>query len=198
VLAGDVLAVEEKGTLSVEKFLMARRLMYWQVYHHKTCMAAETMLRLIFRRAREVRESLRHCPANLAYLLSLPESATLDERTLDVFLQTDDSDVLCALKLWQYETDPVLSRLCRKLHARRLYKSVRVESPQGPSDYRCVYKTVSITPYTQDEIRILTKNGEVRPFSQICDLSDDFNKTVSKTYKIYDPDEIQTSESEYV
>ncbi len=189
VLENDVLAVEEKGVLSVEKFLVARRLMYWQVYFHKTCLAAETMLRLIFRRAREIHDGLRNCPPALAYLLALPENAPLDDKTLDVFMQTDDSDVQYALKLWRHEPDPVLSTLCQMLYARRLFKSVRVEEIGQESSYFCVYQTVSNAAYSEDEIRILTKSGEIKPFSKVSDLFSTFGQKIYKTYKIYAPDE---------
>jgi HD superfamily phosphohydrolase len=190
VLSDDILAVEEKGVLSVEKFLIARRLMYWQVYYHKTCLAAETMLQLVFRRAREIHRSLRQCPPTLAHLLSLPEPAPLDQPTLDVFVETDDADVLYALKLWRHEKDPVLSRLCRMICDRELFKSVRVTHAGGePPSYFCCYKTVSNAAYPTDEIKILDKSGTLRPFSQMSDLFSTFGQKTSKTYKIFCPTE---------
>jgi HD superfamily phosphohydrolase len=185
VLKNDALAVEEKGVLSVEKFLVARRLMYWQVYFHKTCLAAETMLQLVFRRAREIHDGLRHRPPNLAYLLSLPDPAPLNDATLDVFIETDDADVLYALKMWRHEADPVLSKLCQMLYARRLFKSVRVSEVGEESSYFCVYKTVSNVAYPEDEIRILTKDGVLKPFSEVSDLFSTMGQKISKTYKIF-------------
>jgi uncharacterized protein len=128
-VADGELAVEEKGVHSVEKFIIARRLMYWQVYLHKTVLAAELLLINILKRAKELTmdgEKLFCTPA-LQYFLG-KELTAMDfeqnEEHLDWFCQLDDTDVMAAVKVWQSHTDPVLSLLCRMLTERRLYKVV--------------------------------------------------------------------------
>jgi uncharacterized protein len=125
----DELMVEEKGVHSVEKFIIARRLMYWQVYLHKTVLAAELLLINILKRAKELTmdgEKLFCTPA-LQYFLG-KELTAMDfeqnEEHLDWFCQLDDTDVMAAAKVWQRHKDPVLSLLCRMLMERRLYKVI--------------------------------------------------------------------------
>ncbi len=123
----DELMVEEKGIQSVEKFIIARRLMYWQVYLHKTVLGAEDMLINILKRARELAtagEKLFATPA-LQYFLYQQLTAE-DFKTnadhLAMFCSLDDSDVLSALKVWQDHDDRVLSNLCKMMNQRILYK----------------------------------------------------------------------------
>jgi uncharacterized protein len=124
---GNELLVEEKGVQSVEKFIIARRLMYWQVYLHKTVLGAEMLLVKIMKRAKELArdgQELFASPA-LRYFLyrDLTEQDFLaDPRHLDVFCQLDDSDVMTSIKVWQTHGDKVLSTLCRMLILRKLYK----------------------------------------------------------------------------
>lgn len=124
----DNLAVEEKGIYSVEKFLMARRFMYWQVYLHKTSMAAEALLVRIMRRARELEIPFdKSISPGLEYFLKLRNlNKEFDATDLDEFLKIDDVDVLFALKQWQKHADPVISRLSQMILERKL-PSVKVQ-----------------------------------------------------------------------
>jgi HD superfamily phosphohydrolase len=121
------LVVEEKGVHSVEKFIIARRLMYWQVYLHKTVLGAEMLLINILKRAKELAsggKELFATPA-LHYFLykNLTETDFLNEPAhLDKFLQLDDSDVMASIKVWQTHDDKILSMLCKMLILRKLYK----------------------------------------------------------------------------
>jgi HD superfamily phosphohydrolase len=132
----DELMVEEKGVHSVEKFIIARRLMYWQVYLHKTVLAAELMLINILKRAKELTllgEQLFCTPA-LQYFLGKQLTAgdfEEDETHLDMFCQLDDNDMMAAIKTWQGHKDPILSLLCRMLVERKLYKVVLSTAPVG-------------------------------------------------------------------
>lgn len=121
------LVVEQKGIYSVEKFLVARRLMYWQCYFHKTSVTAEQILTKILQRAKELTQlgEKLWCSPALEYFLdkSVQKQAQVDFSTQDLeqFSQLDDSDVLGAIKQWQYHTDEILSSLCSSIVNRKLF-----------------------------------------------------------------------------
>ncbi|MDP3397589.1 MAG: HD domain-containing protein [Bacteroidales bacterium] len=133
------LVIEEKGIYSVEKFLISRRLMYWQVYLHKTVIAAEQLLMSIFHRARTLSKSgeeLSGSPA-ICYFLSrvfTPESFSTKE-VLEMFTRLDDTDVMSAIKQWQYHNDSVLSLLCKMLTERKLPKLILSVEPIGEAQF---------------------------------------------------------------
>lgn len=119
------LAVEAKGIYSLEKFLVARRLMYWQVYLHKTVLSAEFMLMNLLIRAQEVfdDEVARACSPALASLLKHGGSHDDEGAWLENFLQLDDFDVHFAIKQWRNVSDEVLAELSRRLMDRELLKT---------------------------------------------------------------------------
>lgn len=113
-VADDTLMVEEKGIYSVEKFLVARRLMYWQAYLHKTSLGAELVLTKVLKRAKELVRLGKDVPANRPLAFFLENKVGLEDfsdATLDLFSQLDDYDIICALKNWQHHEDFVLRRL---------------------------------------------------------------------------------------
>lgn len=123
----DQLVIEEKGIYSVEKFLISRRLMYWQVYLHKTVLSAEYLLINILKRAKELAAKGIELPASkpLQYFLK----NTIDKNTfeqnheaLQQFSLLDDFDLFSAVKMWMNEDDIVLSKLCNMLVNRTLFK----------------------------------------------------------------------------
>lgn len=121
------LVVEEKGIYSIEKFIVARRFMYWQVYLHKTVLSAEFMLVNILRRAKHLAEqgTLLWCSPALHFFLYTSvtkEDFEGNERALHHFTQLDDFDIMSALKVWQTQEDKVLSELSRRLVNRELFK----------------------------------------------------------------------------
>ncbi len=122
------LAVEEKGIHSVEKFIIARRLMYWQVYLHKTSLGAELLLANILKRAKELvqqGEKVVATPALLHFLtLKLSrQDFEKDSIHLSLFATLDDAEIYTAIKMWQQAEDPILSLLSKMLVQRRLYKT---------------------------------------------------------------------------
>ena len=184
------LMVEEKGIYSIEKFLVARRLMYWQVYLHKTVVSAESMLVKIIERARKMihlGEKLYSGSESLDFFLS--HSPQVPARYLDVFSRMDDSDILSALKNWMRERDPVLSNLCTMLINRRLLKAKLQAEPfekagvekllrQAAGILKIPLEDASYfvftgehlnTTYnpTDEKINILFKDGTVRDISQV-------------------------------
>jgi uncharacterized protein len=123
----DRLVVEEKGLYSVEKFLLSRRTMYWQVYLHKTSLVAEKMLSKLVQRAKEliIAGEEVHSTRALKKLLKAPFDDSSQQNVgeqLDAFLQLDDTDILHLIKENQDSSDFVLSYLCRSLSKRQLFR----------------------------------------------------------------------------
>lgn len=132
----DVLVMEEKGIYSIEKFLMARRLMYWQAYLHKTSLVAELTLTKTLQRAKELLHKgiAIECSRPLKYFMehkvTLENFSTID---LDTFSQLDDFDIISALKNWQYHDDFILSSLSKMIINRDLSK-VSLNSEKFPAE----------------------------------------------------------------
>ena len=121
----DELVVEEKGIYSVEKFLVARRLMYWQVYLHKTSIVAEQLLMRVLKRAKELtnRGVVLKASSALDYFLKKEVNlSNFTSETLDVFSLLDDYDIVSAMKEWQNHEDFVLSNICSMIINRDLLK----------------------------------------------------------------------------
>ncbi|MEM9076228.1 MAG: HD domain-containing protein [Bacteroidota bacterium] len=118
----EQLLVEEKGIYAVEKFLMARRFMYWQVYLHKTSLVAEQLLVRIMQRVRELMGVGQKidCSHTLNHFLQSSKQGDLSGDTLELFSKLDDVDILSALKDWQNHGDYVLSTLCKMILNRSL------------------------------------------------------------------------------
>jgi HD superfamily phosphohydrolase len=121
----DVLVIEEKGIYSVEKFLVARRLMYWQAYLHKTSVVAELILTKILKRAKELTQKgiILPCSEPLQFFMQNKISlADFNKSVLDKFAFLDDYDVMGAIKSWQFHDDFVLQSLCKMILNRDLLK----------------------------------------------------------------------------
>lgn len=191
VVKDGQLLVEEKGIYSVEKFLVARRQMYWQVYLHKTVLAAEKMLVKILERVREIYDAADR------QLITLSEldfflgtfDGNMDASALEKFCAIDDHDVMHAVKCWSKHADPVLSLLCTRFLKRKLYKCRIAPEPfsqdyirekketvirqfgitEKEVDFLCFTGEASNTLYqTRDErINILFKDGTVTDISRI-------------------------------
>lgn len=125
-VADGGLAVEEKGIYSVEKFIIARRLMYWQVYLHKTVLGAEQLIINILRRAKQLAKQGVELFATPAFRFFLYEQVTAsdftDKKVLDLFCQLDDADITTSIKVWANHEDAILNKLCNMMQNRQLYK----------------------------------------------------------------------------
>jgi HD superfamily phosphohydrolase len=151
----DELVVEDKGIYSIEKFLISRRLMYWQVYLHKTVIAADQLLINLLRRAKflgERGDALFATPAFDAFLRNNPSWADFesDGKWLQLFSRLDDFDIFASVKVWTDHPDPILSDLCTRLINRNLF---RVEMQTRPFDpayieeiKRKVCRTYNLSP----------------------------------------------------
>lgn len=176
-VSSDELVVDEKGIYSVEKFIISRRLMYWQVYMHKTVIAADQLLLSILRRAREL---------NLS-----PFTFSLSPLDLDRFAEVDDDDIMVAVKHWQHSDDEILSTLCRNLVNRRL-PAIRISNDPF-TDVVCDYfhGTGELHNRSYDfndqEIKVLYKDGRCLPISEASDQLDRhfLEKQVTKYYRFF-------------
>ena len=149
-----VLMVEEKGIYSIEKFLVARRLMYWQVYLHKTVLSAEQMLKRIIRRAKLIGAD---CPEPLNHFIN----GDLKTISLQQFCSIDDVDVTMAVKSWCHHPDKVLSRLSCGLVERRLLKVKYYAEPVSESTVTEMIRELLINQtLTEEEARWLIFTGE--------------------------------------
>src|SRR5690606_36744241 len=130
----DKLVVEETGIYSVENFLVARRLMYWQVYLHKTGIVAEQLLVRVLKRARQLTAGGVELPASNALLVFLKNNISLpdfSEEVMDICLGLDDYDIISAIKVWVHNDDFVHKNLSKMLLNRNLLK-VKVKSEPFP------------------------------------------------------------------
>ena len=164
-IADDDLAVEEKGIYSVERFIIARRLMYWQVYFHKTVVAAEQMLIGVLKRAHELALAgdKIFAPPALAFFLEKNNNRTnLTASTLENFIDIDDSDILSSLKVWQYHSDPVLSRLSANLLNRKLFRVVIDSKPISKKNEDDLLKKISATyKISKEDAACFLSYGEI-------------------------------------
>jgi uncharacterized protein len=125
IVKNDELMIEEKGIYSIEKFLVARRLMYWQVYLHKTVMSAEMLLVKIIHRAKDLisqGQQLFAATPNLDFFLKNPGSNRWMKEHMERFCSLDDYDVMTTIKNWSHHPDKILSILSRGLVDRHLFK----------------------------------------------------------------------------
>ncbi len=207
----NALVVEEKGIYSIENFLNARRLMYWQVYLHKTAISAETMLIQIIRRAKELAKGGVEVFASPALALFLhPPVRTADftdnPAYLQAFGQLDDYDIWGAVKIWTQHPDFTLATLSRMLLERKLFKIVLTAEKPEPAfvdgirarvgkyyglenrnlPYFCIEGSTSNAAYLAEGtgINILTKKGEITDIAEASDLPNikAMSKLVKKHY----------------
>ena len=190
------LVLEEKGIYSIEKFIVARRLMYWQVYLHKTVVAAEFMLIHALRRAKQLAkkgEQLFASPALHFFLNNdvTKENFETDEKFLNLFADLDDYDILGALKVWQSHPDKTLSELSKRLVNRKLFKIEISKEPFSPDriqlekelarkqfdledsevDFFVYSDILSNNAYNHNKqnINMLMKNGEIIDLTKASD-----------------------------
>ena len=145
----DVLVMEEKAIYSIEKFLMARRLMYWQAYLHKTSLVAELILTRTLKRAKELTQkgTVLACSEPLQFFLqNKVDFADFDAIILDKFAQLDDFDIVSALKAWQYHPDFILSSLSKMIINRDLLK-IKVSNEKFDKEEIKLYKQKLLVYY---------------------------------------------------
>jgi HD superfamily phosphohydrolase len=192
VVHNGELMIEEKAIYSVEKFLVARRLMYWQVYLHKTVVVAEKMLVNVMDRARQLLSNGIDLPIaspTLNFFLKEHQPDGNFIKHLEKFSQIDDTDVMCTLKHWCHHFDPILSRLSKGLTDRKLLKIKFQSEPYSKNEVeqKCneAVERLNISPYEasyfvftgeavnttynpyDERIKILFKDGTVSDISSV-------------------------------
>ena len=187
----DSLAVEEKGIHSVEKFIIARRLMYWQVYLHKTVLSSEQLIIRILKRAKELAQKGINlfCSPDLAFFLYEKITAGDFRATpalLQRFCNLNDDDITLSVKVWQQHEDNILAKLSQMMVSRKLYKA-RISNQPLSETYELLLRNArrrfdeeaipyflftgitSNNTYNQndEQINILMKNGDIRNISEV-------------------------------
>jgi HD superfamily phosphohydrolase len=206
----DQLVVEAKGIYSVEKFIIARRLMYWQVYLHKTVLSAEFLLMMILHRARELSTKGVKIHGSSALLAFLGNEVSIsdfndDPQWLYRFSRLDDFDLLSAVKEWCHHDDEMLSELSHRLIDRRLLAIEVFNKPvdkayeleirkktksyfgfiNGEEDYLVFVDSIANHAYDprKDKISLLYKDGSLR---DVAEAADQLNiRALSETVKRY-------------
>lgn len=208
----DRLVVEEKGIYSIEKFLMARRLMYWQVYLHRTVLCAEFMLMRVLKRAKALALSGVDVFTTPALSIFINESLDrakfiADPEILNRFCELDDSDITCALKVWQHHDDPILSELSKRIVHRNLFQIELRSQPFSNDEVETTIQnvakglglsredatqfvindTIHNSLYSEEGISIQFKNGTVQDFAEASDQlnREILTRTVSKSFLCY-------------
>lgn len=189
------LVVESKGVYSIENFLLSRRLMYWQVYHHKTAIGAENVLINTLMRAKQIasqNQTLFASPSLNYFLTNNIQKTNFTDESLQHFVNLDDSDIWCALKVWTESDDFLLSTLSRAFINRDLFKTEILAEPateehirsyinkyvdkwnlsEEEAEYLVSSRTVTTDMYNlkENSIDILYKNGEIKNISDASDL----------------------------
>jgi HD superfamily phosphohydrolase len=209
-LVNDEIVISEKGIYSVENFLNSRRLMYWQVYLHKTTICAEEMLIQIVKRAKNLVQSGIEVPATPALSYFFKNNFTItdfksDVNILTTFGQLDDYDIWSGIKIWQNHPDSILSLLCKMLLQRKLFKIILYKEEVGSlfledienkicKQYQINLENLSylrvkgmLSNYgyiaSGKRIKILKKNGEIVDISEASDLPN--IKAISEIVKKY-------------
>lgn len=215
----DELVVEEKGIYSIEKFIVARRLMYWQVYLHKTVVAAERLLINILTRAKFCArrgDKLFGSPA-LCYFLYHDygqDDFINDPEVIDTFVKLDDFDIMGAIKVWTTHEDKILSDLCNKLTDRRLPSAILSNNPFNENEVNALkQKTMELLDLSTDDLKyyfhldvlenhaydrdynginILTKSGNLIDLAEASDNRALLAQTEAvKKYVLYIPKEVK-------
>lgn len=213
-VADDQLVVEEKGIYSIEKFLIARRLMYWQVYLHKTVIAAEQMLVKILERAKELSGEGRNLFASPCFSYFLKNSISRDEfkndpQNIERFTKLDDNDIFTSIKVWVNDEDLILSTLCSHLIGRNLYQVEITNEPppievindladkvtdeyeisDDDTSYFVFTDTIKNKAYSVGDgsIKILMKDGSIQDIAKASDNSnlESLARTVQKYILCY-------------
>ncbi len=206
----DHIVVEEKGIYSIEHFLNARRLMYWQVYLHKTAVSAERLLVNIIRRAQYLSQSGADLPCSDPLKSFLTHNHTIEDfignaAVLHAYAQLDDNDVWGAIKLWKDNDDEIISRLCMMLLERNLFQ-IRISADpmkqqlekvrsavgkayktlRNDTSYFFSWGTLTNEAYVMDgqPIKVITRRGELLDIAQASDLPNirAISKIVKKNY----------------
>ncbi|HEY0045206.1 MAG TPA: HD domain-containing protein [Flavobacterium sp.] len=165
-IVDDILVIEEKGIYSVEKFLTARRLMYWQAYLHKTSLVAELILMKILKRAKELSHkgvSLDASKPLRFFLENKIDETSFNSETLGTFALLDDYDIISAIKSWQFHEDHIISALSSMLINRNLLK-IKLSNEKFSTEYYqdIIHQYSELSGLTRDEAKYFVFKGKIK------------------------------------
>ncbi len=213
-VADDELVIEAKGIYSIEKFIISRRLMYWQVYLHKTVIAAENLLVKILKRAKELAQKKEELFATPSLKLFLYNNFTKEDflkniNVLNAFKELDDNDVFASIKVWMNNNDYTLSTLCKNMVLRNLFH-VELQNKAFTEEHKETIKKIilkslpikenlidyfffegkttnSAYDIKKENINILYNNGELIDISEASDQLNNevLSKSVTKHFICY-------------
>ena len=210
----DSLVVEQKGIYSLENYLTTRRLMYWQVYLHRTCVAYEKVLVNMLNRAKWLIRNGQKVFASPALLYFLENNIDAEwfathAEALQYYSELDDSDIWSAMKAWKHHSDKILATLATDMLDRHIFKVEVLEEEPTPerinelkrsiaqkmdisyedAHYLMSLNTIQKDMYNvdDDKIQILYKNGEIRDISEASELLNVqlLSKKIRKYYLCY-------------
>jgi len=214
-VVNDKLVIESKGIYSIEKFLVARRLMYWQVYLHKTALVAEQMLVLLLKRAKQLvakGENLFAPPHLLFFMEQKPNLKDFGENAevMNSFALLDDDDIMSSIKTWTLHSDQILSTIAKGFVNRQLWRIKIEDHPIKPAEIKALKTrakqhfqlkslkdanyfvfndTITNNAYSKkdEKIEILYKNNELKDIAIASDMLNlsILGKTVRKHYVCY-------------
>ncbi len=213
-VADDELVIEAKGIYSIEKFIISRRLMYWQGYLHKTVIAAENLLVKILKRAKELAQKKEELFATPSLKLFLYNNFTKEDflkniNVLNAFKELDDNDVFASIKVWMNNNDYTLSTLCKNMVLRNLFH-VELQNKAFTEEHKETIKKIilkslpikenlidyfffegkttnSAYDIKKENINILYNNGELIDISEASDQLNNevLSKSVTKHFICY-------------
>lgn len=210
----DELVIEQKGIYSIEKFIISRRLMYWQVYMHKAVVSSDILINTILNRASYLHKKgvdvIKYISPYFAYFIENKIATTKNEKSIEYFTLIDDSDIWNAVKVWANHEDEILSHLSKSLINRDLGKVIIKDKPFSKEEIDIAIEDLQAQnrslskeeiksyfvrtdelknkaySFQDDKINILFKNGEVK---EICNASDQldeaFLRKEIKKYYLY-------------
>ena len=181
----DALMVEEKGIYSVEKFIVARRLMYWQVYLHKTSLVAEQLLVKILKRAKHLSDNGADLPASQALSYFLKNHISAEDVDNETFATLDDYDIVSAMKTWIHQDDFVLSELSKMLLNRDLLK-IKMKKKPIPKEKLEAKRSAVMKKHnlSHEEATYFVFEGLIE--NQAYDMKKDTINLITKTGKVID------------
>tara|TARA_B000000565_G_scaffold159666_1_gene120759 strand:- start:225 stop:893 length:669 start_codon:yes stop_codon:yes gene_type:complete len=213
-IINDKIVIEEKGIYSIEKFIIARRLMYWQVYLHKTVIASEKMLENILKRAKELIKKNKKIYSPTSLLTFLDKEHSIKNfknkpHLLDMFSDLNDADIFVCLKYWKESDDFILSQLSKMILSRKLLK-IEIQNKKFNNDKILKISNILMKKYKlncdevkyfifsdkvinhtynpiNDNINILMKNGNICDITKVSSLLklSNLKKEISKYYLCY-------------
>lgn len=215
-IADGQLVVEEKGIISIEKFLFARRFMYWQVYLHKTVVSAESILLLALKRAKSLSANGHDLPAGSALKFFLTNNLSYSDlksgqavinglSPLELFAELDDNDIICALKEWKFSHDPILAFLAKGILNRNLFRIEISREPFQPKTIQQIRnKLISEKGFSEYDLDSLIYSDSITNLAYSVDdaqiqilFQDGHTASIYESSDILRPDQLRDGQRKF-